>query len=105
MNPIESLQALLAPSEFERLAAMIAGSPPKAIVSMWIDRVGAAVLVVKIDGELVFHLLIYAPDADTGEAIACDLEAQLARNFAAMRDAAAAARLLLKRIAGSGDGE
>ena len=105
MGPLESLKALLEPAEYEHLVGTIAQAPPSSIVSMWVERCSSALIVVTVDGAPLFHLSIYATDADAGEEMSSGIEAQLARNFAAMRDAAAAARLLLRRIAGSGDSE
>lgn len=98
-TPIESLQALLAPDEYEHLAGMIAAAPLRSVVSRWVDRLSAAVIVVKIDDEVASHLSVYASGAREGKEIAADIAANLANAYAATRDAREATRLLLRRLA------
>lgn len=98
MTPQESLTVILTPAEYDNVAQALTAAPASAIVGTWLDRAGVALVLARIEGEVVGYLLTPAPNADEGKRIATEVADQLASDYAAVRDAGEAARLLLRRI-------
>lgn len=98
-TPIDTLRELLQPAEFARLAALIDRAPASTVVSQWVDRLSAAIIAAKIEGEVASCLLVHAPTAAEGEAAAGAIAENIAALFARTRDAREAAADAIRKAA------
>lgn len=99
MTPTESLKVLLTTAEHDHIVLELEAAPAGAVYGTFLERIGAALVIAKVDGEVTGYFLTHASDADEGREIARALADRLAREYAEGRDAREAVRLLLKRIA------
>lgn len=98
MKATESLELTLTPAEFDHVVGELAKGPTGAIFATFLERLGAVLVVVQVDGEVTGYLLTPAADAAEGREIGTAIAERLAAAYAAGRDADAATELLLRRL-------
>ncbi len=93
------LACALNDDDLERLHRLIADAPPTTAIATWFEARGLVWCGVKVDDVLIGWLVSPATDEVEGQAIGRALAELLARGYAPARDASAAARLLIRRLA------
>lgn len=93
------LACALDDSDLERLHRLIADAPPTTAIATWIEARRLVWVGIKVSGRLIGWTISPADDEIEGQAIGRALAELLAGGYAPARDASAAARLLIRRLA------